>query len=206
MMHSKKHSCSLFTAVLAALLITSAAALATEDKDSPPSPESNRQGLFLGVNIGGGASTMTYKDGTRHIWEEGVEGAGGTLRVGYAVNPSFAFSLEGYGFGNDEDEDEWGLGAAFAAATWHPSGGGLFLRAGIGGGGGEFIVPESGEKKKIERRLAGLFGVGYDWDLGEDFTLGLSLDTVTLEASDELDFKDGHVGSSTLSIQFNWFL
>ena len=202
-----KHPMTLITLTLLFTLAVTGVFAQDDKPDCPcPCPESNRQGLFLGIGLGGGDSTVSYKDGSRHIWEEPFSGATGSLRIGYAINPKFAIALEGYGFGTEENDEEWGLGAALATATWHPAGGGFFLKAGVGGGGGEFSHPETGELKKIERRLAGLFGLGYDWDLGEKFSLGLSVEAISMEADEALGYDEGHIGSSSLGVQFNWFL
>jgi len=197
------------TTLTATLLLIAFAATGAPAQDQPeanPNPDANRLGLFVGIGAGGGGSTVSYKEGSRNIFEDPIGGGAGSLRVGYAINSRVAISLEGFGFGAEEDNEDSGLGAALVTATWHPAGGGFFLRAGIGGGGGEFIHPDTGELKKIERRLAGLFGLGYDWDLGEKFSLGFSVDTITLEADDALGYEEGHIGSSSLSVQFNWFI
>ncbi len=146
-------------------------------------------------------------NGDRTISISPSDGALGALRFGYAFSPKFALSLESYGFGSDDGEDlEWGLGAAFLAATWHPCGKGLFVRVGAGGGGGDYVNPDTGQKATITDRGAVLFSVGYDWGLSENTTLGLSADGFMMDGGDIPGYDDGGIGANGLTLQFNWYL
>ncbi len=171
------------------------------------SEDSGKRGLFVGINAGAGSSSMVLDKGDRTISINPSDGALGALRFGYAFSPKFALSLEGYGFGSGEDDgEEWGLGAAFLAATWHPCGKGLFVRAGLGGGGGDYVHPDTGEKTTITDRGAVLFSVGYDWGLSENTTLGLSADGFMIDGGDIPGYDDGGIGANGLTLQFNWYL
>ena len=92
------------------------------------------------------------------------------------------------------------------AVTWHPCGHGLFLRVGVGAGGGDFIHPVTGLKTTIEERGAGMFSLGYDWWLSDSTTLGLAFDGFILDAGDAIGFEEDAVGASGLTLQFNWYL
>jgi len=166
------------------------------------------EGIVLGFNAGFGGSLLDYRQGSKSITEDARGGGMGALRVGYAFNDKLALSIEGYGFGtgDSEEEDEWGVGAGFVAMTWHPRGGGLFLRGGFGAGGGDFINPDDDTKVTIKDRAAFLFGIGYDWQLTDSFTLGVSLDGFALDAGGATGYDDDTVGAGGVTVQCNWRL
>ncbi len=168
-------------------------------------------GIILGINIGGGHSVFGSKEGSRSILDDGKKGGIGGLRVGYSFSNSFALTLEGFGIGidkcdGDEQNEDTGFGGAFLAMTWHPGGHGFFLRTGLGGGGGDFHHPVSGDKISIDDRAAFLFSMGYDWRLGKSLTLGFSLDSMILDAGNTVGPGDDFLGASGLTVQFNWYL
>lgn len=167
----------------------------------------NHQGFVLGFNAGVGGSMFKYKEGTRSITEEALVGGFGGMRIGYAVNPNITLSVEGRGFGREnEGEEDWAMGAGFLACTWHPVGKGFFLRGGVGVGGGDFTHPDTSEKIHVEERGAFLFSVGYDWGISDRLTLGISADTMTLDAGGFTGYDDDYLGASGLSLQLNWYL
>jgi hypothetical protein len=205
----KKQNISKIVFVLALVvgMLSSTLAFAHEADDN--SADKSHRGLFMGINAGGGSSAFTYHKDTTHTTEErGNVGIGG-LRFGYSFSRTFALSIEGFGFGHGECHDEgeeWGLGAGMLAATWHPGGHGFFLRVGGGVGGGEFFHPTSGERIELRERAAGLFSLGYDWDLNDSLTLGLSWDSMALDAGGSSCDDNDYIGASGLTVQFNWYL
>ena len=181
--------------------------LCTLGAGSALAEDSGKRGLFVGINAGVGSSSMVLDKGDRTISINPSDGGLGALRFGYAFSPKFALSLESYGFGSEKDNgEEWGLGAAFLAATWHPCGKGLFVRAGVGGGGGDYVHPDTGQKTTITDRGAVLFSIGYDWGLSENTTLGLSADGFMIDGGDIPGYDDGGIGANGLTLQFNWYL
>lgn len=195
--------------ILALVVCTLAANLCLAQNDtSEPAGERNDRGLYLGIGAGVGGSAAHYKDGSRSIFEDAQGGAVGSLSFGYAFSSKFALSLEAYGFGAGEDEkdDETGLGAGFLTATWHPCGSGFFVRLGLGGGGGSVLHPVTGEKIDVEDRGAGLFGLGYDWRVGRNTTLGLSFDSMCIDAGGVTGFEDDNFNASGVTLQFKWHL
>lgn len=195
------------------LLTLAAAALLTGPLNAAPAragegaADREDHGFFLGLNAGLGGSVFEYKSGTRSISEEATSGAMGALRVGYAFNPRLALDLEVQGFGGTRDRDEdWALGAGLVALTWHPRGGGFFVRGGIGAGGGDFIHPDTNRKITVEDRFAWLFGVGYDWRLSKDFSLGLAAEGFGLDADEATGYEDDGIGAGGLTMQFTWHL
>ncbi len=168
------------------------------------------KGLILGINFGSGNSSHGYHHNSRTVINDGKEVGMGALRFGYSFNSTFALTLEGFGFGSDNcgnnENEEWGIGAGFLAATWHPGGHGFFLRSGIGGGGGEFYHPITKSKIELKEKGAILFSLGYDWRLGDSLTLGFSLDSMAIDAGNTLGPGDDFIGSSSLAVQFNWYI
>jgi hypothetical protein len=190
---------------LAILLLTVSGASA----DQAPADD-GLDGWFLGIGAGFGDGFTTWEDGDRSVTEEGEFGAMGALRLGYAINSRWALSLEGYGHGVrghddlDDGDDDLGIGAGFIVGTWHPTGGGFFVRLGVGAGGGEFVHPDTREKVELEGELAGLFGLGYDWRVGEKTALGVAFDGIALHADGATGYDSDSVGAGTFSIQFTW--
>ncbi len=202
-----KHSALITLIALVAILSAAAQAQSAEREDYGTASE-DLTGLFVGVNAGFGENFSMWTEGDRSISQEGEMGGMGALRVGYALSPRFALSIEGYGWGNSDgdDEDEYGIGTGLIVATWHPVGHGFFVRGGLGAGWGEFLHPDTGLKTGLGTQWAGLFGLGYDWRIGASTTLGLAVDGFGLDGGDVLAGEDNGVGTGTFSIQFNWHL
>lgn len=93
-----------------------------------------------------------------------------------------------------------------ATVTWRPTNRGFFLRAGLGVGGGDFTDPQNGDRLALGSRAAALFGVGYEWLLGEHMGLGLAADGFGFDANGVTGFEDDNVGAGGLTAQFNWYL
>lgn len=188
----------LFTLALMALTLAAAESMAGEKRP---------KGMFLGINAGYGGSSYFYEEGSRSISGDSASGALGALRFGYAISSKLALSIEGYGFGDTSDEDDaMGLGAGLIAVTWRPVGTGFFVRAGVGGGGGSMLHPDTGEKVTIRDRCAGMFGVGYDWMLGSKTSLGLSFDGMAIDTGTALGYDEEFVSTGGMTLQFTWHL
>jgi len=201
-----KHSPRIVSALALAACVLTAGPGSAGQEDSPSPRGSSHRGLFLGLNAGAGGSQLMYQDGTRHITEEPLAGGLGQLRVGYDLSRRFAVGVETIGFDSKEDDADWELGAVLAAVTWRPCNSGLFLRAGLGVGGGDFTDPATGEQLSVDRRAAWLFGIGYEWRLGEHVGLGLAADGVGFDADGVTGFEEDHVGAGGVTAQFNWYL
>ena len=128
------------------------------------------------------------------------------MYFGYAFSNSFALSLESFGYGSHESDEEWGLGASFITVTWWPDGSGFFLRLGAGGGGGDILSRDTGKLVHFEGKGAGLIGLGYEWQLGRKFALGVAADGFGFDLDGASGLEDDAVGVGTFSIQFNWYL
>ncbi|HPF69553.1 MAG TPA: hypothetical protein PLQ13_02685 [Candidatus Krumholzibacteria bacterium] len=189
---------------LAAVLATAAPARAGDDGGC--GWPRDRKGWLVGFNTGWGTSTYGATIGKRTISDEGFGGGMGGLRVGYAFSNAFAVSLEGYGFGSDEGDDDWGMGAGFATATWYPGGGGFFVRGGLGLGGGELLMRETGEMLDFGAEAAGLISLGYEWQVTRKFALGLSVDGFGFDLGGASGLDDDFAGVGGMTIQFNWYL
>lgn len=170
------------------------------------SSAATHRGFVIGLNAGGGGSELMYKEGTRHITEDPLGGGMGQLRVGYDLSSKFAVGLETIGFDSKEKDADWDLGAALAAVTYRPLSNGFFLRAGVGVGGGTFTDPNSGEQRSVDGRAAWLFGIGYEWRLGDHIGLGLAGDTVGFDANNVTGYEDDQAGAGGVTVQFNWYL
>ncbi len=195
---------TLSTLALVTTILAAVPALAGDGCTSHPR---DRKGWFVGANAGFGGSHYSEDIGKRTVSDDPFGGAMGGLRVGYALSNSFAVSFEGHGFGTSAGHDEdWGLGGGFLTATWWPRGGGLFLRAGVGAGGGEIMLRRTGELLEVEEEVAGLFGIGYEWQLGKRLALGVAADGIGFALDSASGGKDEAAGASGVSIQLNWYL
>lgn len=196
---------TLSSIVLAATLMT---ALPVQAGDSETGGHArDRKGWFVGANAGFGGSHYSEDLGKRTVSDDPFGGAMGGLRIGYAVSNAFAISLEGHGFGTSAGRhEEWGLGAGFVTATWWPRGSGFFVRAGIGSGSGEILLRRTDELVEFEDKTAGLFGIGYEWQLGRRFALGVAADGIGFDLGGLGGGKEETAGASGVSIQLNWYL
>ncbi len=163
-------------------------------------------GFHLGVDFGFGGTQVSYHDSDRSIFEDPEFGAMGGFRLGYSVTPKLALSLEGHGFGRGDegDDDYFAVGVGVVALTWRPRADGLFLRGGLGAGGGEFRSLDMDEHVEIEDRLAWLFAVGYDWTLNEHLTLGLAAQSISMDVGGVTGYDDDQAGASGAVVQFTW--
>lgn len=193
---------------LTAVLATAAPALADGRDDECWRPCRDRKGWLVGANAGWGGGSARFDLGGRTYSEDAEDNTGflGGLRGGYAFSNSFALTLEMVGFGNGEDDEKWGVGASFVTVTWWPDGSGFFVRVGGGGGGGDIFLEETGEVVDFEEKGAALFGLGYEWQLGRRFALGVAVDAVGFELDGATGFDEDSASFGGLSLQFNWYL
>lgn len=204
MTNLRKFSRALTALTLTATLAAAAPTLAGDD-DGCHNPR-DRKGWLVGLNVGSGSSSYGASVGSRTYTEDAYSGEYGGLRGGYAFSNAFAVTLEGVGFGSSSGDRDWGMGAGLVAVTWWPAGGGFFVRGGLGGGGGEVLLRESGEVAEFSDRAAGLFGIGYEWQVGRNFALGLAADGFGFDIEGITGETDAFVGTGSFSIQFNWYL
>lgn len=204
---------ALLVSTLMGTLLTAGGALAGDDRGHGSAPDGARyadtrahRGLVIGLNAGAGASSLQYKDGSRSIFEDGLGGGFGQMRVAMDVSRKIRLGLEGLGFDSKEDEADWELGAALVTVTWRPTGGGFFLRAGGGVGGGDFTNPDTGEQLDVSTRGAWLFGAGYEWRLGRHTGLGVAADGFGFEGRGITGHDEDHIGAGGVTAQFNWYL
>jgi hypothetical protein len=203
---TKSATRTLAVAALAAAALTTSTPAAAGQGCGESTGGFKHRGFMVGLNAGGAGSQFMYKDGTRSISEEPLAGGLGQLRVGYDLSRRFSVGLESIGFTSKEDDADWELGAVMATVTWRPMNRGFFVRAGLGVGGGDLTDPQDGDRLALGSRAAALFGVGYEWLLGEHVGLGLAADGFGLDAGGVTGFDDDHVGAGGVTVQFNWYL
>lgn len=168
-----------------------------------------RKGLVLGFNAGGGSADLEYKSFGVKVEREIESVYGGIVRIGYGVSDQVVLSLEGHGFEKDRGDIDLSAHMTLLAVTWHPGGGGFFLRAGVGGGRADIRLPGPPEAIDwVERDAegAGAFGLGYEWRLGRQFALGVALDGRAMVFEDGLFRKDIVFSNGMASLQLNWYL
>jgi len=134
---------------------------------------------------------------------------GGLGRVGFGVSDHVLFSLEAHAFGKTNAEVDVQGVMTLVTVTWHPGGGGFFLRAGVGGGAAKGKLrgpPTLVNWSEREAEGAGSLGLGYEWRLGRQFARGVALDGRGLAFEDLPGFEETVLGSGIASLQLNWYL
>jgi hypothetical protein len=168
----------------------------------------DRRGWLVGFELGTGGGKPAFETAARDHDPDPELGFLATLRLGYAVSNSIAFSVEAQGFGRDSNGSEWNGGALLGSLTWWPDGGGFFLRLGVGAGGVDLVEPhDDGVERKLEREgSAALLALGYEWQIRRTFALGLLMSLVALDLDDTDDLHDLRFGYGGFAIQFHWYL
>ena len=205
-MTTKLHTIGRTLATIALITTLTAAAPVLAGDDEGYESLRNRKGLLVGVNAGWGASMFSEKVGSRTFSDDPYSGAVAAVRFGYAFNDALALSAEAHGFGSQAGQSDWGMGAGLLVLTWWPRGGGLFVRAGVGAGGGEVLMREDGEILHFEGKAAGMFGIGYEWMVGRNLGLSLVADGLGIDLDGISGRTDDVTGSSSISVQLNWYL
>jgi opacity protein-like surface antigen len=166
-----------------------------------------RTGMVLGFNLGAGGAMAKFDADGGSIETDRESGAGGNLRIGYAVSPQVVLGLETSGWSRNEDEGDvestWSLGLAAFGATWYPAAGGFFLRAGIGVGRAE-IEWDAGNGQTVAGDDTGFgltTGLGYEWRLTRRFALGPQLDLNYVDIGDGISMNWFNA-----TVGLNWFL
>lgn len=196
---------------MALALLVIAAVLASASSSHAGEPRTERQGFFLGFDLGAGGSYLEYeKNGqTYESDEDDSHGSGGTFRVGYAFNPHVLLSLDMRGFNHFGDEFDYDLGTSTVTATIYPTGGGFFLRCGVGGARLETDVPDDTDDALIEEfdenGAALALGLGYDWMVNEHFAIGLALAARGAVFEDFGEFEDVRAAESTFGVTMNYY-
>ena len=183
----------------------------------------------LGVGDGGGAAAGGVDTSTATAPESTVPGGstvpttppttqppdvftGATVMV---VNANFqsgtagqmSRAIEGRGFQMEEGTEKAEFGMALVSVTWHPGGGGFFLRTGVGRGFTTLALdaPDSADWDERESPAA-LLGLGYEWRLGRQFALGVALEAYGTELDDLPTFQNTNLGVGLASVQLQWYL
>ncbi|MBC8424519.1 hypothetical protein H8E07_10380 [bacterium] len=168
-----------------------------------------RKGLVLGLNLGTGGASLQYERLGLAVEHEIENVPGGIGRIGFGLSDHFVITLEGRGFSKTNSEVDIQGAMALVTLTWHPGGGGFFLRGGVGGGAANIRLlgpPSLVDWEEREAEGAAGFGLGYEWRLGRQFALGLALDGCAMGFEDRPGFQETVFGSGIASLQLNWYL
>jgi len=163
-----------------------------------------RQGFFLGLNIGGGTAGVdvpaTEPDlGISDTDREG--GVAGNFRIGYAFQDQFGVGLETSGWAKEVDGEWWGYSVSGLGFTFWPGGKGFLIRGVIGSGSVSYSTESGGvTTTKSDSGLGLSGGIGYDIRLTKKFAIGPQIDYSWADVNDNLsvDFVNFTVGA-------NWY-
>ncbi len=186
-------------AVLALALLTGAARAGDHPHE--------RRGLVLGLNVGPASGGLEYDRFGSTIERDLEDGSGGAVRLGWGVSDQVVLAVEGRGFQMEEGTEKAEFGMALVSVTWHPGGGGFFLRTGVGRGFTTLALdaPDSADWDERESPAA-LLGLGYEWRLGRQFALGVALEAYGTELDDLPTFQNTNLGVGLASVQLQWYL
>ncbi len=168
-----------------------------------------RRGFMLGFGLGGGDFSTVREDDKETVFANSEEGGSAGLRFGYGFNDQLVLGLEIAGWGRERDSDELSVGSTLLNLTWHPCGGGFFLRGGVGGGGIEIEADLGAFNLGVgDEGPAVGFGLGYEWRLTRTFALGGAFDFRYIDLDDTNVPEDTNWGvtHSSMSVQLNWYL
>ncbi len=76
----------------------------------------------------------------------------------------------------------------------------------LGGGGGDIMRRDTNELVHFEDKGAGLIGLGYEFQLGRKFALGVAVDGIGIDLDGASGLEEDLAGMGSFSIQFNWYL
>lgn len=167
----------------------------------------HRRGLVLGLNMGPATGALEYERFGSSIERDLEDGSGGALRLGYGVSDQVVLAVEARGFQLEDGAEDVDFHLALFSVTWHPGGGGFFLRTGVGRGFTTLNLdaPDSADWSERETPAA-LIGLGYEWRLGRQFALGVALDAYGTEFDDLPTFRNTTLGAGLASVQLQWYL
>jgi hypothetical protein len=157
---------SMMKALVLALLVASP--LAAQAKPQ------TRQGFTISFGLGGGSAGLSCSD-----CSSDREGAGsGYFRIGGTFRPNLILGAEFSGWTKSATDQgskvTTTLSFATGIAQWYPQPAtGFYLKGGLGIGGisADVVDPFFGSATMESMGVAGLIGAGYDWRVGQNFSL-----------------------------------
>lgn len=146
--------------------------IARPEAEEPAPKEHRRDGVVIGINLGGGAAEPEVTlSGGRRVSGDTQMGVAANARLGYALVNSFVVGVEGLGWFKSYTIFESETGEKFDAdvsysvagvfAHWFPTGGGFYAR-GVAGWGWAAINP---------RTLDSVSDQGFGWTVGLGYQL-----------------------------------
>lgn len=191
-----------FTRIPRTVSLLAVAALLIAASVAGAEPSRDRSGFFLGLDVAGGGGGFEFEKGGQKYEYRDQTGSAFGFRVGYGFNSYVSLAIEGRSFAHQSGDFETSLCSQTLLATVYPTGGGFFLRAGVGAAmfqvdlgddEGDGVLEEFDESGGV---IA--LGLGYDWAVSEHFAIGLSADARGAVIDDFGSFEEMAVGEGTL--------
>jgi uncharacterized protein with beta-barrel porin domain len=127
------------------------------------------------------------------------------FRLGYAIRPSLAVSLERNSWSKTINGDTWTLGVTTVSYTWYPKAGRFFLRGGLGVGDAvdkEVLNSTTGANIKHQDDGFGAVGeIGYEWQFLKRISICPEIGASYMSLDNKV-FAD--YGSASLALSW-WF-
>ncbi len=186
------------------IIIAAVAALATPalGKSFPH----HRQGLQLGFGLGGGGFQVVRQHAGTTTHSPTEQGGVVALRIGYAFDSRFVLGLESASLSRQYADGSVTISTFVLNLTWHPAGGGFFVRGGLGTGAAQLAASLGPiALSATDGGPAVALGLGYEWRLTRTFALGGAIDLRGLDLDDTAE-PDWRLHNSSYTLQFNWYL
>ncbi len=193
-----------FTRIASTLMFLTLTALLIGASVAGAEPSRDRDGFFLGLDIGSGGMGYEFKKAGKTYEYSDQTGSALGLRLGYAFNSYISLALEGRSFGHRSGDYETSLCTQTLLATVYPAGGGFFLRAGLGAAKFEVDLGDDVIEEFDEDGGAIALGLGYDWAVSDRFAIGLSAEMRGAVFDDFGAFEEMAVGAGTLGASMTY--
>lgn len=178
-----------------------------------------RGGWNYGFYVGWGWTTMSATDISQdpplERESDSANDLTGGLRLAYNLSPQFSLGIDFAGWTgdkgwNDEVESDDFKSTVYwilAEGRWYPTGGGFYVRGGIGlGSVGIKVEGSGGSESASTSGLGWTVGAGYELRLTPKFALGALYDYRVADVGELTTYYDS-VGTSTqsLTVTFTWY-
>lgn len=195
----------MITALILSLTASAASALDLGGHD--------RDGMVIGLNLGYGWNSVQLTDSNGLNRDTGdIDTFSGAFKIGWARSDNLVGFI---GISGWKRSFYQSLAPAsvtnfnfLAEIYYYPSGGGLWVKGGIGTGSLDFYVNTPRPENRLNFREGGFtytFGTGYEFRVTDAMAFGLSYDYTVVEMGDFDGISDVSTVNHVVGININWY-